>query len=306
MPGTRKRVRERMGDRMLRVGEDRVGQVLTQLAREVPLAQPVLGVAAEDAMDSACHRVVGVADDHFGRTVQRTEERFPRRPVSVWERLKAPQRRRGRPFAGLTLLTAHRGKHMKPTARTRTGDNTKVLAVDEQPRRPALRQLPLAHQASEHINPVRHQLSVPHRIAPTPPTARALARRGDPRSLAPGSRCRGLVAGALSDSDKRVADLARREAILTRAGLSLPRLQRRGALNAISMRIALPCQDRREAMLPVPIRRRTPPPLATMRSLSIPPIPHHPATSMLNDRTNRNLHNPKLPASADAISTQIE
>lgn len=59
------------------------------------------------------------------------------------------------------------------------------------------------------------------------------------------------------------------------ARLPLPRLERRRALNAIRVRIALKGQRRREPVLGIPVTRPAPPPLPPLRRLAIPPTPHH-------------------------------
>jgi hypothetical protein len=191
---------------------------------------------------------------------------------------------------------------VKPTAGVRSAADAEVLAIDQQRLGPPIGQLPGAHQVAPTSTQVGDQLPLVGHLSPTAPAsglrhpARLLARELGRHAIARPPRNR----------RQRLADLPRREPILPRARLTLPRLQPRRALHAIRMRLPLARQDRCEPMLGISVDRSTPPPLTPMRRPAIPTTPHHPRSGVLRDRTLRNLHRPATLSLDPDVSTQIE
>ena len=210
-----------------------------------------------------------------------------------------------RPLARPAWIAAHRGEDVEAAARVLAGRDPEVLAVHQQRVRPTLGQLAGAHQSSEHIHPVGHDLAITRGVTPPPLPPSVHRHQGKPRRPASGSLGRSAIAGALRDLDQRLADLARSKPIVPRARLTLPRLQRRRALHTERVRLPLARQHRREPMRPI-TGRSTQPPLTTMRRLPIPTSPHHDRTSVTTHRTLGNLHRyPTLPTATD-ISILVE
>lgn len=130
-----------------------------------------------------------------------------------------------------------------------------------------------ADQLGEHVDPVGDDLAVAQGVAQArsrfPRPARGLPLRSLASSLGSGP-----VAGAGGYGDKRLADLAGREAIVARTRLSLPRLQAGRALHAIGMRLALAGENRGEPMTRLAVGRPTQPALTAMRRFAVPAGSH--------------------------------
>jgi hypothetical protein len=277
-------------DRVLAIFEQLVGEVLAQLATEVPLAQAMVGPGlAEDRLDRARQRVVGVRDDHPRRALEGAEEDLPGGLVLARERLQPPQARHRRPPARRSRLAAHRREDVKAAAGVLAGADAEVLAVDQERLGPAAGRLAGAQKLCEDVDPVGDELALAQRIAAA--LGPRVARAGRDATGTPARRLRGgPIGGAGPHRGERLTDLARREVVLARARLALPRLQAGRALDAEGVRLALARQDRREAMAPIPVRRATQPALPPMRRLPIPARPHHHRARVLDDSTLRNLH----------------
>lgn len=298
-----KRVPERGRDRMLSVGEDLVGEVVAQLARQVPLALAVLDLGlAEHGSDRQRERVVGVADDHPWRAMQRAEERLPRRLILMPKGLKPPHPRDRRPSRRVSLVPPDGRQDVEASTVAWAAVDPEVLAIDCDRVRPPVGELAGAHEPRADIDPVRDQLPLVRRRPTTP----FWIARGDTTRLAPSDLCRRPIARPLRDRHQRLANLTRRKPVLPSACLTLPRLKPRRARHTKRIRLPLPCQNRREPVLRIPVRRSTPPPLATMPLHPIPPIPNDLRARMLRDRTLRNLHGPATLSLQPDISTQIE
>ena len=256
----------------------------------------------EDALDRERQRVIGVADDHRGRAVERPEELLPRRLVLTRKGLKARHPRDRRPPCRVPLVPADGGEDMKATAGVGAAVDPEVLAIDRQRVRPPIGQRPGAHELAAHIDPVRDQLPLVRWRA-----TRALANRPQlPTRLRAGNLRRRSIARSLRDRYQRLTDLTRREPILPRARLTLPRLQPGRALDTERIRLPLTGQDGREPVLQIPIPRPTAPPLPTMRRLPVPPIAHDPRASVLRDRTLGNLHYQATLSPHPDDSTRVE
>jgi hypothetical protein len=99
------------------VGEERVGEVLAQLAPEVPLAEAVFRrLVAEDRLDRTRECALGVRDDHARRALERAEERLPGGLVPAPERLQAPEPGQLCPVPGGGRCCADRGQDLEAAA----------------------------------------------------------------------------------------------------------------------------------------------------------------------------------------------
>jgi hypothetical protein len=100
------------------LGENLIWKVLAQLAAQMPFALTMLdALVAQGARDRQSERVAGVADDHFGRSVQSAEKRLPGGLILMGKGLKTPHPRDRRPLARLAFLAADRGQNMSQRRR---------------------------------------------------------------------------------------------------------------------------------------------------------------------------------------------
>ncbi len=255
----------------------------------------------EHASDRQRERVISVADDDPRRPLQSPEERLPRRLILTPKGLKTPHPRDRRPPRSISFVASDGRQDMKARTVVRAAVDPEVLTIDRQRMRPAAGQLSGAHEPCADIDPVRDQLPLVRRRATRRLTGRELSS-----SFAACDLRRRPITRSFRNRYQRLADLPRREPILPRARLPLPRLKPRRALHAERMRLPLTGQNRRKPMFRAPIPRATPPPLPTMRRLPIPTTTNHHRTGVLSDRTFRNFHRPATLSLQPDVSTQIE